>query len=64
MLLFLDDLIFTRDLIPFQISEDLALFFFQRIAKNIKPLKEVYSRELKNRLSIKVFECRRLGCNT
>ena len=43
MLLFLDDLIFTRDLIPFQISEDLALLF----SKNCEKYKALLARLLR-----------------
>ena len=43
MLLFLDDLIFTRDLIPSQISEDLALFF----SRNCEKYKVLLSRLLR-----------------
>ena len=43
MLLFLDELIFTRDLIPFQISEDFALFF----SKNCEKYKALLSRLLR-----------------
>ena len=43
MLIFLDGLIFTKDLIPFQISEDLALF----CSKNCEKYKALLSRLLR-----------------
>ena len=43
MLLFLDGFIFTRDLIPFQISEDFALF----LSKNCERYKALLSHLLR-----------------